>query len=109
MGVVEAKVQTWKRFIGCSGLLWRTGARLLPAITDCRGCFAHRLGRNKEDELRVLCYQYGGESERSSAGGFAGQLALHCAGETQSSEVVAGRWLVYSGKPFTACLLRCQT
>jgi hypothetical protein len=23
----------------------------------------HRLGRNKEGELRVLCYQYGGESE----------------------------------------------
>ncbi|MGA8598657.1 MAG: hypothetical protein WB676_28405 [Bryobacteraceae bacterium] len=24
---------------------------------------AHRLGRNKQDQLRVLCYQYGGESE----------------------------------------------
>ena len=23
----------------------------------------HRLGRNKEDKLRVLCYQYGRESE----------------------------------------------
>lgn len=23
----------------------------------------HRLGRNKEGQLRVLCYQYGGESE----------------------------------------------
>jgi hypothetical protein len=23
----------------------------------------HRLGRNREGELRVLCYQYGGESE----------------------------------------------
>jgi hypothetical protein len=23
----------------------------------------HRLGRNKEEQLRVLCYQYGGESE----------------------------------------------
>ena len=23
----------------------------------------HRLGRNKDGELRVLCYQYGGESE----------------------------------------------
>ena len=24
---------------------------------------AHRLGRNKQGQLRVLCYQYGGESE----------------------------------------------
>jgi hypothetical protein len=24
----------------------------------------HRLGRNKAGQLRVLCYQYGGESER---------------------------------------------
>ena len=23
----------------------------------------HRLGRNREGQLRVLCYQYGGESE----------------------------------------------
>jgi hypothetical protein len=23
----------------------------------------HRLGRNKQGQLRVLCYQYGGESE----------------------------------------------
>lgn len=32
------------------------------------GCFCpHRLGRNKERQLRVLCYQYGGESESGLA------------------------------------------
>ena len=31
---------------------------------DCRRLFCpHRLGRNKEGQFRVLCYQYGGESE----------------------------------------------
>jgi hypothetical protein len=29
-----------------------------------RGCFVgQRLGRNREGQLRVLCYQYGGESQ----------------------------------------------
>lgn len=31
---------------------------------DCHRLFCpHRLGRNKEGQFRVLCYQYGGESE----------------------------------------------
>jgi hypothetical protein len=32
----------------------------------------HRLGRNRKNERRVLCYQYGGESESGSAAGIAG-------------------------------------
>jgi hypothetical protein len=38
----------------------------------------HRLGRNKHGQLRVLCYQYGGQREGAATGRFAGQLALHC-------------------------------
>jgi hypothetical protein len=30
-------------------------------------CALHRLGRNSEGELGVLCYQYGGESESGLA------------------------------------------
>jgi hypothetical protein len=34
------------------------------SITIATVCFApHRLGRNEEGQLRVPCYQYGGESE----------------------------------------------
>ena len=29
----------------------------------CRLFCPHRVGRNKDGQLRVLCYQYGGESE----------------------------------------------
>ena len=36
----------------------------LPFITAFPACSVHTgLGRNKDGQLRVLCYQYGGESE----------------------------------------------
>ncbi len=48
-------------------LIWRAvvGRRPIAAVyhrLDRLLC-PHRLGRNKEGQLRVLCYQYGGESE----------------------------------------------
>ena len=41
------------------------GRRPISAVYDGlpRLFCAHRLGRNSKGELRVLCYQYGGESE----------------------------------------------
>ena len=46
----------------------------------------HRLGRNRDGQLRVLSYQFGGESERGlGAGGIARQLALYGVGGTQRS------------------------
>jgi len=37
---------------------------LLLFITNFLACFCpHRLGRNREGQYRVLCYQYGGKSE----------------------------------------------
>ena len=62
--VVEAKIQTVEEIY-----------RLVRAAVVSRRPIAasyhgrarlfcpHRLGRNREGELRVLCYQYGGESE----------------------------------------------
>jgi hypothetical protein len=63
VGVVEAKLQTWKRFMP----VWAAVANRHPIGASYHGLprlfCPHRLGRNKDGELRVLCYQYGGESE----------------------------------------------
>src|SRR3974390_3380319 len=64
MGVVQARIQTVEDIYR---LVWTAGANRKPieAIYDkrLRLFCPHRLGRNRAGELRVLCYQYGGESE----------------------------------------------
>jgi hypothetical protein len=64
MGVVQAKIQTVEDIYR---LVWTavTGKRPIGAIYNGRPRLLcpHRLGRNKEGRLRVLCYQYGGGSE----------------------------------------------
>ena len=64
MGVVEAKIQTVEEIYG---LVWAAVANRRPIGASYHGLTRlfcpHRLGRNKDGELRVLCYQYGGESE----------------------------------------------
>jgi hypothetical protein len=68
MGVVEAKIQTVEDIYR---LVW-------AAVADKRSMRAmykelprlfcpHRLGRNQAGQRRVLCYQYGGESESGLA------------------------------------------
>jgi len=63
MGVVQAKIQTVEDIYR---LVWKAVASKQPieAIYDgrLRLFCPHRLGRNRARELRVLCYQYGGES-----------------------------------------------
>jgi hypothetical protein len=64
VGVVEAKIQTVEEIYR---LVWAAVANKHPIGARYHGfprlfC-PHRLGRNKDGELRVLCYQYGGESE----------------------------------------------
>ena len=63
MGVVEAKIQTVEEIYR---LVWAAVARRHPIAASYnvlpRLFCPHRLGGNKEDELRVLCYQYGRES-----------------------------------------------
>ena len=64
MGVVEAKIQTVKDIYR---LIWTAASHKQPVramYKDLPRLFCpHRLGRNRAGELRVLCYQYGGESE----------------------------------------------
>ena len=63
MSVVRAPIQTVEEI---HGLVWRAIAERRPmAVTyqkRYRLICPHRLGRNREGELRVLCYQYDGES-----------------------------------------------
>jgi hypothetical protein len=63
MGVVRAKIQTVEEIYR----LVRTaviGKRPIRALYDGRSRLLcpHRLGRSKAGQMRVLCYQYGGES-----------------------------------------------
>jgi hypothetical protein len=64
MGVVEAKIQTVEDIYR---LIWTAASHKQPVramYKDLLRLFCpHRLGRNRVGELRVLCYQYGGESE----------------------------------------------
>ena len=64
MGVIQAKIQTVEEIYR---LVWAAVAGKHPIAASYRGLSRlfcpHRLGGNKEGELRVLCYQYGGESE----------------------------------------------
>jgi len=64
MGIVRANIQTVEDIYQ---LIWAAVAskRPIEAIYKDRPRLfcPHRLGRNRSGELRVLCYQYGGESE----------------------------------------------
>lgn len=63
-GVVPARIQTVEDIYQ---LVWAavTSKRAIEARYHGRSRLfcPHRLGRNSAGELRVLCYQYGGESE----------------------------------------------
>ena len=68
MSVVEAKIQTVEDIYR---LVWTAIAGKQPIGAIYKGrprlfC-PHRLGRNRAKQLRVLCYQYGGESESGLA------------------------------------------
>ena len=64
MAVVKAKIQTVEEMYR---LIWAAVANRLPIraiYKDLPRLFCpHRLGRNRLGQRRVLCYQYGGESE----------------------------------------------
>ena len=63
MGVVRAQIQTVGEIYR---LVWTAVANKLPIEANYQGRYRlfcpHRLGRNREGQLRVLCYRYGGES-----------------------------------------------
>jgi len=64
MGVVRANIQTVEDIYQ---LIWAAIASKRPIEAVYKGLprlfCPHRLGRNRAGEFRVLCYQYGGESE----------------------------------------------
>jgi len=64
MGVVRANIQTVEYIYL---LIWTAIKSRRPIEAVYKGLprlfCPHRLGRNRAGELRVLCYQYGGESE----------------------------------------------
>ena len=64
MGVVRAPIQTVEEIYR---LVWTAVANKRPMEAIYQGRHRlfcpHRLGRNEEGQLRVLCYQYGGESQ----------------------------------------------
>jgi hypothetical protein len=64
MGVVEARIQMVEDIYR---VIWTAIANKRPVraiYKDRQRLFCpHRLGRNRHNQLRVLCYQYGGESE----------------------------------------------
>jgi hypothetical protein len=68
MAVVEAKIQTVEDIYR---LIWTAIALKQPISAvykeRLRLFCPHRLGRNRAQQLRVLCYQYGGESESGLA------------------------------------------
>jgi hypothetical protein len=68
MGVVQAKIQTVEDIYR---LIWEAIANKQPISAIYRDRLRlfcpHRLGRNRASELRVLCYQYGGDSETGLA------------------------------------------
>ena len=64
MRVVQAQVQTVEEIYR---LVWTAVANRQPIEAMYQGRLRlfcpHRLGRNRAGQLRVLCYQYGGESQ----------------------------------------------
>jgi hypothetical protein len=68
MRVVEARIQTVEDMYR---LIWTAIANKQPInaiYKERKRLFCpHRLGRNRWGQLRVLCYQYGGDSESGLA------------------------------------------
>jgi len=68
MGVVRAKIQTVEDIYR---LVWTAVANRQPisaVYKELPRLFCpHRLGRNQAGQRRVLCYQYGGDSESGLA------------------------------------------
>ncbi len=107
MSVVRANIQTVDDMYR---LIWTAIANKRPIEAVYKGLrrlfCPHRLGRNRAGELRVLCYQYGGESDkRIGSTGISCKLAVHRAGEVQPSPATGG-CMVHRAQPFAPRILR---
>jgi hypothetical protein len=106
MSVVRAQIQTVEEIYK---LVWRAVAdrQAIEAIYQgrLRLFCPHRLGRNREGRLRVLCYQYGGDSQTGlQAVGSPANWRCVALEKTQPSEV-SRRCLVYGTESFAPWLL----
>jgi hypothetical protein len=94
MGVVTAKIQTVEDIYQ---LVWTAIASKQPISAiykDLPRLFCpHRLGRNRAEQLRVLCYQYGGESESGlSPMGSPDNWRCVALEKLRTVELVEGSW-----------------
>ncbi len=94
MDVVEAKIQTVEEIYR---LVWAAVANKQPmsAIYKERPRLfcPHRLGRNQAGQRRVLCYQYGGESESGLAPiGSAANWRCIALEKLRAVELLDGSW-----------------
>ena len=94
MGVVRAQIQTVEEIYG---LVWTAVENRQPIEANYQGRHRlfcpHRLGRNREGQLRVLCYEYGGES-RSGLDPLDSSANWRCVALEKLSrvELVEGDW-----------------
>jgi hypothetical protein len=94
MDVVAAKIQTVEDIYR---LVWTAVASKRPMEAYYEGrrrlfC-PHRLGRNQRGDLRVLCSQYGGESDSGlQSVGFGGKLALLALEKLSQVKSLDGPW-----------------
>ena len=107
MGVVRAKIQTVEDIYR---LVWTAVASRRPIEASYHrrlGCFVRTdWDETAEGELRVLCYQYGGESESGlePAGSPANWRCIVL--EKLSQVKLLDDALAHSAKPFPPCILR---
>ena len=106
MAVVRAQIQTVEEIYK---LVWTAVANKRPMEASYQGRHRlfcpHRLGRNKEGRLRVLCYQYGGESQTGlQASGSPTNWRCMALEKTQRGEV-GGGCLAHSTESFTPRVL----
>jgi hypothetical protein len=94
MGVAQAPIQAVEEIYR---VVWTAVANKQPIEATYQGRLRlfcpHRLGRNREGGLRVLCYQYGGES-RSGLHPMGSPANWRCVALEKLSKVklVEGAW-----------------
>jgi hypothetical protein len=79
------------------GLIWTAVERRCPIAAVYkdrhRQLCPHRLGRNRQGQLRVLCYQYGGESESGlQAAGSPANWRCIAIEKLSAVELLEGSW-----------------
>ncbi len=94
MPVIDSKIQTVEDIYG---LVWTAVVHRRPirAIYKERPRLLcpHRLGRNRAGQLRVLCYQYGGESESGlETSGSAANWRCIVLEKLRAVELLEGSW-----------------